>query len=134
MSRFLPFYLKNLQQKHAKFTQRPLCEALTRSIIGTHVIFLCRRNLAIDILWPIFCDCNKIQGSGAVKEEIWFNNQIVVENLRCQTLQVFFAESFCESLHCIMLMNVVLVVGVLHPFCQPQIPEIFCVVQRVFCP
>jgi hypothetical protein len=47
---------------------------------GTQVIFLCRRNLAVDILWPIFCDCNTIQGSG-----------------------VFLAESFCESLHFIMM-------------------------------
>jgi hypothetical protein len=37
---------------------------------GTQVIFLCRRNLAVDILWPIFRDCNKIQGSGAVKEDM----------------------------------------------------------------
>jgi hypothetical protein len=34
------------------------------------VIFLCRRNLAIVIKWPIFRDWNNTQSSGAVKEEI----------------------------------------------------------------
>jgi hypothetical protein len=39
---------------------------------GTQVIFLCRRNLAIDIKWPIFCDWNKTQSPGAVNEEmVW---------------------------------------------------------------
>jgi hypothetical protein len=39
---------------------------------GTQVIFRCRRNLAIDIKWPIFRDWNNTQSSGAVKEEmVW---------------------------------------------------------------
>jgi hypothetical protein len=29
----------------------------------------------------------------------WFDHEVVVENLRCQTWQVFFAERFCECLH-----------------------------------
>jgi hypothetical protein len=37
---------------------------------GTQVIFLCRRNLAIDKKWPIFRDWNKTQCTGAVKEEM----------------------------------------------------------------
>jgi hypothetical protein len=36
----------------------------------TQVIFLCSRNLAIDIKWPIFRDWNNTQSSGAVKEEM----------------------------------------------------------------
>jgi hypothetical protein len=37
---------------------------------GTQVIFLCRRNIAIDIKWPIFRDWNNTQSSGVVKEEM----------------------------------------------------------------
>jgi hypothetical protein len=43
-----------------------------RNVPGTPRSGHVRRNLAVDILWPIFHDCNKIQGSGAVKEEmVW---------------------------------------------------------------
>jgi hypothetical protein len=37
---------------------------------GTQVISLCRRNLAIDIKWPIFRDWNNTQSSGVVKEQM----------------------------------------------------------------
>jgi hypothetical protein len=59
--------------------------------LGTgRVIFQCRRNLAIDKKWPIFRDWQNTQSSGAVKKR-WFDYEVVVGNLRCKKLQVFFS-------------------------------------------
>jgi hypothetical protein len=68
-------------------------------IPGTQVKFICRRNQPFDIYNGPYFATGVIPMALAQGRKRWFDNEVVVENIRCQAWQVLFAARFCECLH-----------------------------------